>query len=320
MRVRIFYPSFRLVVALAILATAFSYLPEPLARAASESALLVLGQTDFTHNNASGAANGFANPFGVAVDPVTGKVFVSDTSNHRVLRFTSFASLSNGAAAEAVLGQSSFVTQGANRGGSPAANTLNYPYDLAVDSAGRLWVADSSNNRVLRFDSAASKANGAAADGVLGQPDFTSNAANQGGSTAQNSLNFPIGVAVSSSDHLWVSDSTNHRLLRFDSASTKANGANADGVLGQANFTSGNQNRGSGVNINTLNRPVGLIVGTGGRLWVADTNNQPRAALQQCRRQGKWRGCRWRAGTGKFHQQYRQPRRERGGKHDVFTV
>ena len=173
-----------------------------------------------------------------------------------------------------MLGQSSFVTQGANRGGLPAANTLNYPRGLAVDAAGRLWVADTFNHRVLRFDSAASKANGAAADGVLGQPDFTSTCANRGGAAAaQDSLNTPRGVAVDTAGRLWVADFSNHRLLRFDNAATKANGANADGVLGQANFTSASINRGSGVNINTLNSPFGLTVGSGGRLWVADTNN-----------------------------------------------
>jgi len=276
MRVRKFYPSFRLGVALVILATAFSYLPEQPTRAASESAMLVLGQADFTHNSAGGGGtgSGMSNPIDVAVDPGTDKVFVSDTSNHRVLRFASFASLSNGQAAEAVLGQSSFVTQGANRGGLPAANTLNYPRGLAVDAAGRLWVVDTFNHRVLRFDSAASKANGAAADGVLGQPDFTSTSANRGGAAAaQDSLNTPRGAAVDTAGRLWVADSSNHRLLRFDNAATKANGANADGVLGQANFTSASINRGSGVNINTLDSPFNLTVGSGGRLWVADTNN-----------------------------------------------
>ena len=48
------------------------------------------------------------------------------------------------------------------------------------------------NRRVLRFDSAAFKSNGANADGVLGQPDFTSTLFN----TAQNGMTGPSGVAV----------------------------------------------------------------------------------------------------------------------------
>ena len=51
---------------------------------------------------------------------------------------------------------------------------MDTPMDVAVDSGGRLWVADANNNRLLRFENAALKTNGADADGVLGQRDFDS--------------------------------------------------------------------------------------------------------------------------------------------------
>jgi sugar lactone lactonase YvrE len=121
---------------------------------------------------------------------------VADTGNNRVLRFASSSALSNGAAAEGVLGQADFTSGSQNRGGGIAGNTLNAPYGIAVDEAGRLWVADLFNNRVLRFDSAASKANGADADGVLGQADFTHNNYNRGGGVAANTLYWPVGFAV----------------------------------------------------------------------------------------------------------------------------
>jgi hypothetical protein len=76
-------------------------------------------------------------------------------------------------------------------------------------------VADSSNHRVLRFDAAASKANGAAADGVLGQADFTSGSANRGGSVATNTLYGPNDVTVNQTGRLWVTDSGNNRVLAF---------------------------------------------------------------------------------------------------------
>ncbi|GAB4210766.1 MAG: hypothetical protein OHK0022_44400 [Roseiflexaceae bacterium] len=49
-------------------------------------------------------------PSSIAVDPASGKVFVSDTNNHRVLRYTGTAALTNGADAEAMLGQSDFTS------------------------------------------------------------------------------------------------------------------------------------------------------------------------------------------------------------------
>src|SRR5688572_15040915 len=52
-----------------------------------QKASLALGQTTFTTNDAPAAsANTMNTPAGVAVDPTSGKVFVADTNNNRVLR------------------------------------------------------------------------------------------------------------------------------------------------------------------------------------------------------------------------------------------
>ena len=234
----------------------------------------VLGQADFTSNASTVTANRLHLPDGVAVDPTTGKVFVADSNNSRVLRFASAASLANGAAAEGVLGQADFTSYWSNRdNGVVAANTLNYPVAVTVSGDGTLWVVDSGNNRVLRFASAASKGNGADADGVLGQANFTSNLANRDGAVAANTLSYPYAVAVDSNGTLWVSDGNNHRVLRFDNAVTKNLDAGADGVLGQADLTSNVANRNSTVDANTLNYPGGVAVESDGTLWVADTSN-----------------------------------------------
>jgi hypothetical protein len=67
------------------------------------------------------------------------------------------------------------------------------------------------NSRVLRFDNAATLANGAPADGVLGQPDFTSGLFD----TTQSTMHFPRGLAIDSAGSLWVADNNNNRVLRF---------------------------------------------------------------------------------------------------------
>jgi sugar lactone lactonase YvrE len=249
------------LVLLLALMTAAALAPSALALTNGQPASLVLGQSDFVNSISAATQSGMNQPQGVAVDPTTGKVFVVDALNHRVLRFGSTAALSNGASAEGVLGQLTFTS-------SVSATTqsgLSAPAGLAMDSAGRLWVADTQNNRVLRFDSAAAKANGANADGVLGQIDFTSSVT----ATTQSGLRSPTAVAADSSGRLWVADSGNNRVLRFDSAAAKANGANADGVLGQLDFTSGDGN----VTQSKADGPSGVTVDSAGRLWVADTQN-----------------------------------------------
>ncbi len=205
----------------------------------------------------------FFRPFGVAVDPVTSKVFVNDGMNNRILRYSSADALQNSGAPEAVIGQAD--TFGSSPGTS--ATSLNQPFTIFVDHEGRLWVADAANRRVLRYDNASNLSTGAAASGVLGQPSFTTSAS----SLSRTGLDAPSGLTVDLTGTLWVTDPTAHRVLRWDAAATLPPGAPASGVLGQATFTSGSQN---GVTASAFKFPMALAVEHSGstpvRLWVAD--------------------------------------------------
>ncbi len=231
-----------------------------------QAATLVLGQSDFTSSAPSLSQNGLDQPFDMAVDPTTGKVFVSDLGNGRVLRFDNVAALTNGAAAEAVLGKPDFATNGAF---DASQSNFSLPAGLAVDASGRLWVADFFFNRVLRFDNAAAKANGANADGVLGQSDFTSSAF----STTQNGMSFPSGLTMDGTGRLYVAEQGNNRILAFDAAASLPNGANASYVLGQPDFVTATSNTG-GISATTLFQPQGLFFDPAAKvLWVADHLN-----------------------------------------------
>ena len=95
----------RILLALALCA---HFVSTAVAYTNGQAASLVLGQADFTSVVAATTASGMNNPFGVAVDPISGKIFVADTSNHRVLRFDDAAGKANGAPADGVLGQADF--------------------------------------------------------------------------------------------------------------------------------------------------------------------------------------------------------------------
>ncbi|NJR42669.1 MAG: hypothetical protein HC767_08345 [Akkermansiaceae bacterium] len=118
----------------------------------------------------------------------------------------------------------------------------------------------------MRFDNAASLANGAAANAVFGAADLTST----GGGSSASRFSYVYGAGVSPDDSLWVNDPFNNRLLRFSNASTKPSGADADGVLGQPNFTSSDSATTSrGLNF-PYNRP---FIDVDGSVWVADQGN-----------------------------------------------
>ena len=227
----------------------------------NQMARLVLGQVTFTSNGMATSQSGMRTPANVAVDPATGVIFIADTYNNRVLHYASQVALSNGQAASGELGQVDFTSH------TPAAGRsgMDNPGGLALDGAGRLWVADYNNSRVLRFDDASSKPNGAPADGVLGQPDFTSSAF----AATQSRMYRPVGVTIDSAGTLWVGDYGNNRVLRFNNAAGKPNGAPADGVLGQANFTS----HALATNQAGMSTPSGVVLDSSGRLWVADSSN-----------------------------------------------
>ncbi len=225
------------------------------------AAKLVLGQPNFTSSTSNATRKTMAEPTSVAVDPTTHKVFVADYDNSRVLRFKSLYALTNGANAEAVLGQPNFTSSTSHTTRSGMA----YPWGVFVDSAGRLWVADYVNNRVLRFDHASTKPNGANADRVLGQPNFNSAVAH----TTRNGMNNPLGVFMDAGGRLWVLEYGNSRVLRFDHAASLSYAANASGVLGQADFTTVD----TSITRNRMNCPYNMKVDAAGRLWVADTCN-----------------------------------------------
>jgi sugar lactone lactonase YvrE len=224
-----------------------------------QSADLVLGQPDFTSTTDLVAADRMTFPYGLAINPISGKVYVSDGGNNRVVRFP--AEPVNSMNAEAVLGQTDFVST-AN---DVTDSKFNYSSGVSIDSAGNLWVADYYNARVLKFSAVDSKSNGAAANTVIGQPNFTTNTQ----LCTDSRIGRMEGIHIDHNGTLWITDFTNNRVLWFNNAATLSNGAPANGVLGQNNFTNFN----SGTSATAFNYPSGVFADQDGFVWVTDYHN-----------------------------------------------
>ncbi|MGH7923190.1 MAG: NHL repeat-containing protein, partial [Candidatus Binatus sp.] len=269
-------------------------------------ATAVLGQADLLHdgvNNPTAAA--LQAPSGLAIDSSGGlnRLYVADSSNNRVLGWISADAFANGSQADIVIGQSDARSVNCDDGvalgdsGGLGADSLCNPTDVAVDSAGHLYVADAGDNRVLEYNDpfGAGTPFGLSADRVFGQDgSFGAAGCDLGNSTINGStMCTPTGLALDPSADLYVSDQGNNRVLEFNqplatpNLMTGAGDTVADNVFGQGGiFTTGQCNGGGAPDADTLCSPRGLVSDQDGDLFIADTNNsrvlefrQPLAAL-----------------------------------------
>lgn len=83
--------------------------------------------------------------------------------------------------------------------GSGGTVNLNFPQGIAADNSGNIYVADSDNNRIVKFDP---EGNLLETIGSTGSGD--------------GQLLFPVGVAVDKSGNVYVADVDNFRIEKFD--------------------------------------------------------------------------------------------------------
>jgi len=200
------------------------------------SASVVLGEPNFTSSTGGTTAQLMTNPISVAYDAGYSRLFVADTYNNRVIVFPSadVDHLATNASATIFLGQTSSTSSGTGS----SANQMNTPYGVAYDSVtARLFVADSSNNRVTEFD--ASVAN------LVTHESYTitlgvSQGVNATKIATQASLYNPIGVNYDTvSNLLYVDDGVNRVMIFPAATGTLASNENASYELGHTDISGG---------------------------------------------------------------------------------
>ncbi|MEY4723318.1 MAG: hypothetical protein RLZZ324_831 [Candidatus Parcubacteria bacterium] len=220
------------------------------------NASAVIGQADYTSSVAALTQSGLNGPFGLAFDQPNQRLYVSDTTNDRVLTYDG-TNLSNGMDAEHVIGQPDFTTDNA----TVNASTLHRPIGIFFDdSLSRLFVGDTNAKRAVVFDMTAI-ADGEAAVNVLGQPDFVSSTS----SAAQNTVDTVNAITYDAAHHiLYLADANYYRVLSFDITGGVVDNMNAAHVLGEPDFTTTNSS-------GTLSDPWGLTYDAAhDLLYVAD--------------------------------------------------
>jgi len=189
-------------------------------------------------------------PSAVAVD-TAGNVYVADTGNHRIRKFTVGGTISTIAGT----GNGGF-----NSDGTASTAQVNSPKALAFDPSGKLLVADTANNRIRRID-------------LTGTPTITTVAGGgtsglgDGAAATSATLNTPTAVAVNKDGVIAVADTGNHRIRTFSIGGniTTALGSGAAGNTGDNTDPTGSNAK--------LDSPSGVAIEDSGAVHVADTNN-----------------------------------------------
>jgi sugar lactone lactonase YvrE len=194
------------------------------------------------NTNGTGAAARFANPRGLAVSGTT--LYVADTNNQRIRAVatdtgavTTFAGSIQGAA-----------------DGSSATARFNNLEDLAVDAAGAVYVADTTNDIIRKI----------AGGNVTTVAGFTFSLGSADGSEASARFAYPLGLAVDSSRNVYVADRNNNTIRKITPLGTVTTFA---GLAGSPGSTDGT---GSAARFSS---PRSVAFDAAGNLYVAEGGN-----------------------------------------------
>ncbi|MAT03430.1 MAG: hypothetical protein CL424_00040 [Acidimicrobiaceae bacterium] len=229
---------------------------------------VVLGQPDMTSEGAQAAGRGpergMRLPTGVIVHD--DRLVVADAWNHRLLVWDSVPETSD-LAPDHVIGQPDPAAVDENRGGPCGPTGFYWPFGVAM-VAGRCWVADTGNRRMLAWDGIPEP--GQAPAVVLGQADGHSRDENRG-ELGPASFRWPHDVAGTDARFM-VADAGNHRLLGWEPM--PGGDVGADLVFGQPDFVTAGEFPYQAQTASSLRFPYAIEIDPSSEVMaVADTAN-----------------------------------------------
>ena len=186
---------------------------------------------------------------GLAVDKA-GNLYIADYGHNRVRKVDTSGIITTVAGSDA---------HGFGGDGGPATSaSLFNPSDVALDSAGNLYIADTNNFRIRKVDTSGNISTFAGTG-----PAATSSG--DGGPAASAALVTPLGVAVDKQGNVYIADQDGFVVRKV----------NTQGIISTVagNNTSGFSGDGGPATSAQMASPYGVAVDGSGNIYIADYNN-----------------------------------------------
>jgi hypothetical protein len=218
----------------------------------------VLNRLGGQYNSAGFSGDGHAaldaqldHPHGLYETGTGSSLYLADTGNNRIRKIAGDGTITTVAGGGA----------GCVEPCSATDQSLNEPYDVFVDAAGNIYLADTGNNRIRKVTTGGTITTVAGGGAGCVEPC----------QATQQSLNGPRGVAVDEAGNIYIADTENHAIRKVDAPSGNITTIAGDG-------TQGYSGDGGPATAAQLNRPhdvypYGPMYAGTTDLLIADTDN-----------------------------------------------
>jgi hypothetical protein len=220
------------------------------------------GVNGFQTGNAPSSGNGdgeFNLPEGVALDAL-GNIYVADQQNHRVQKWDG-----NGTYVGWIGGGLSGWQTGPAPASGSGDGSFKWPMDVAVDSEGNIYVADTWNWRIQKWSSTGNYVGwiGGSVNGWQTGP------APASGGRGFGEFSEVFGVSVDPLGNIYAANSGAHGVYKWDAP------GNAVGWIGngQYGWQTGSVIGTDGSELGYFEYPWDMAVGSDSKLYIADTYN-----------------------------------------------
>ena len=209
------------------------------------------GTASYSGDNGAATAAGLNIPAGIDLDAF-GNIYITEFSNHCIRKVTASTGIITTVAGNGTAGYS-----GDNSAATAAE--LNYPYDVAVNASGNVYIVDCYNNRIRRVDVTTGIITTIAGNGTAGY------SGDNGAATAAQ-LNYPTGVTLDVAGNIYIADNGNQRIRKINATT---------GIITTiaGNGTAGYSGDNGAATAAGLLSPKDAVFDVSGNIYIADNGN-----------------------------------------------